>query len=253
MSPIATLVNEILKGLLFQKCQIPYSYNWLKNVVEKRRKKTTEQQSSKKFNITYENHFRMVSTVYDNINSIMNGILKEFCESGNVILQVVIIFGSTPNYPKEVYTLNLPAIVMGHDEKNHVSDINKHLQKILRNIFLSQSWMDSIDGSLNCTNTYIYLKRSVVNESCLNEGFQSCQPLSYVASTKKSVFCFNCEFTERTNCCYNECGDTATIEKDLPPNFMEKNICWCRSNTYIKGFKDTFVNKLLELSIFKSD
>lgn len=99
--------------------------------------------------------------------------------------------------------------------------------------------MDSIDGSLNCTNTYIYLKRSVYNEGCVSEGFQSCQPLHYVASTKKSVFCFNCEFTERTNCCSDEC-----VDKQLPSNILENNVCWCRSNTYIKGFKDSFVNKV---------
>lgn len=129
---VATLVNEILKGLLFQKCQIPYSYNWLEHVIEKKRKKASGQQTSKKFNITYENHFRMVSTVYDNINSVMKGILKEFCESTNIVLQVIIIFGSTPNYPKEVYILNLPTIVKGHNEKNHMPELNKHLQKILR-------------------------------------------------------------------------------------------------------------------------
>lgn len=36
----ATLINEIIKSIVYQKSQIPYPYNWLKMMVERKRRKT---------------------------------------------------------------------------------------------------------------------------------------------------------------------------------------------------------------------
>ncbi|KAL1501631.1 hypothetical protein ABEB36_006927 [Hypothenemus hampei] len=155
----ASLVNEILKGLLYQKSQIPYPYSWLKEAIEKRRKKLSESDAnvSKKLNFTHENHYRTVSKACDFLEVLMKGIAKEFSE--NIIKEIVVMLGTSPNCPKEVVTIQIPHIDQEHIERNHISELNKHLQKVLRHIFLSQTWMDSVNTSLTCTNTYVYLKK----------------------------------------------------------------------------------------------
>lgn len=61
----------------------------------------------------------------------MNGILKEF--SNNVsIKEVVVLFGTTPQYPKEVVTINILPISTQHIEQNHIAELDKYQQKILR-------------------------------------------------------------------------------------------------------------------------
>lgn len=127
----ASLVNEIIKGLLYQKCQIPFPYVWLKQIVEKRRKLLNDNEAGpKKVNIIHENHYRVVSTAYDQVNLIMRGIEKAFRDS--TVKEVVIVFGSSPTCPKEVFTVALPDLATGHFERNHLGQLNKHLQKVLR-------------------------------------------------------------------------------------------------------------------------
>ncbi|XP_030766926.1 uncharacterized protein LOC115890743 [Sitophilus oryzae] len=253
----ASLINEIIKGLIYQKCQIPFPYSWLKTVVEKKRK-CIEGNIKKRVNITYENHFRMVSTAYDTINLIMKGITKELSASDNV-LEIIIIFGSTPHCPKEIFTLNVPSVVKEHNEKNHITELNKNLQKVLRQIFLSQSWMDSIDCSVSCTNTYIYLKKKSTTSDHINsEIFELCEPLEVSQNVRCSDISFNCKTSGSKTCCEvyiskDSDNNSEPIFKEPNPNCeqivetptnLNQKVTWCRSKNVFKGFKDIFVNKI---------
>lgn len=125
----ASLINEILKGLLYQKCQIPYPYSWMKNMVDKKRKAHSSE--NKTINFTAANHFRIVSKAYDTLESVMKGILKEFSYKDN-IKEVIVLFGTTPQCPKEVVTIKILPSDTEHNERNHMTELDKYQQKILR-------------------------------------------------------------------------------------------------------------------------
>lgn len=128
----ASLVNEILKGLLYKKSQIPYPYNWLKNIVNKKRDQVNIGEKTGPTNFKLENHFRVVSNAYDTLENLMKAITKEFSESVELIKEVVIIFGTTPECPKEIFSINTVPVMKGHNEKNHIVQLNRYQQKILR-------------------------------------------------------------------------------------------------------------------------
>lgn len=134
LTPVAcsSLINELLKTLIFQKSQIPYPYNWLKSVVDRKRKKDAEQQASEKkcAQVAMERYFRLASGAYDNLEDIMCHIRKEM-ENGEV-QEVVLVFGATPFTPKQVYSIKLPVIVRGHSEVHHHQANNRNQQSVLR-------------------------------------------------------------------------------------------------------------------------
>lgn len=128
----ASLVNEILKGLLHQKNQIPYSYNWLKSIVTKKREQDSNGEKTGPANFKLVNHYRIVSSAYDTLESLMKAIIKEFSESLETIRKVVIVFGTTPECPKEVFSINTTSVMQGHYERNHKEQLVKYQQRILR-------------------------------------------------------------------------------------------------------------------------
>lgn len=125
----ATLINEIIKSLVYQKSQIPYPYNWLKMIVERRRKKSDPDVTATNFAV--ERHYRVASAAYDTLEAIMRNIRKEF-ESHSQIQEVLILFGTTPQCPKEAFTIKVPSVARNHIEENHLRHISKHQHKILR-------------------------------------------------------------------------------------------------------------------------
>ncbi|XP_066149086.1 MAD2L1-binding protein [Euwallacea fornicatus] len=252
----ASIVNEILKSLLYQKCQIPFPYNWLEHVVEKRRKRLNESTGEhKKLSLTHESHYRIVSSAYDHLEQVMRGISKEFCEeSSGEIKEIVVMFGPGPSCPREVLTINIPKIAQGHVERNHVGQLNKNLRKVLRNVFLSQRWVDSINSTLPCTNTYIYLKKHLKSgcSDSTTDTFQICSPPQILSNIKHSKFHIDYSPTGGSNCCSEllifEESNSVKHSKErlvLPTNDVsQEHIIWYRSKGLIKGFKDCFVNKV---------
>lgn len=134
-SACANLVNEIVKTLLFQKTQIPYPYNWLKSVVDRKRKRNEQEESSrskaiKGSQITVERHYSLVASTYDNLEELMCHIKMEM-ESSDV-REVVLLFGATPLTPKQVYSIKLPGITRGHFDRNHSQANHKNQHNVLR-------------------------------------------------------------------------------------------------------------------------
>nr|XP_023022274.1 uncharacterized protein LOC111510587 [Leptinotarsa decemlineata] len=254
MTPLtcASLVNEMLKGLLYQKSQIPYPYSWMKAVLERKRQRNENESSDRPINHSAANHFRIVSKAYEILESVMQGVIKEFRESVLPIDEVVIVFGTTPQCPKEIFTINVSSLAKGHFERNHLNELNKAHPKILRDIFLSQSWMDSIDTSLICTNTYVYLKKSVTNskeESVSQTVFVQVRPLIFSPKVKH-VRINLCSDNHRNsdNCCqnlmvYNDDKDHDPSSEEQKCESTEKEVVWFQFRDLIKGFKDCFINK----------
>lgn len=59
---------ELIKFIAYQRLQIPYSYQWLKQVVN--RKKLCEEESLKE-SFQSERHFRAASTALENLDFIL--------------------------------------------------------------------------------------------------------------------------------------------------------------------------------------
>lgn len=131
----ASLVSKIVKCLIYQKSQIPYPYEWLKTIVNKRRKET-EGNSESINNFQAEKHFRVVSTAYDTMELLLSQVKNQF-RSGSIIEEIVLLFGGSELSPKEAYIIKIPPLAKGHLESNHLTMTNKHSHTILRYLFLT--------------------------------------------------------------------------------------------------------------------
>ncbi|KAJ8945750.1 hypothetical protein NQ318_012072 [Aromia moschata] len=242
----ASLVNEILKGVLYQKSQIPYPYNWLKTLVENKRKQADTEEPKKPINFTAVNHFRVVSSTYDTLECVMNGIMKEFRENGSSIKEVIFVFGTTPQCPKEVFTINVSSVVSGHLEKKSYVPYG--------NIFLSQSWMDAIDATSVCTNTFIFLKKDTNSNTGsatnIENFFIPSRPLTFPPKLKHVKIKLN--HSDSTNCCSNltvfeDAGrsDVSIRNEQLTSSEnCEVSFSWYQAKDLLKGFKDCYINKI---------
>ncbi|CAH0550109.1 unnamed protein product [Brassicogethes aeneus] len=244
----ASLVNEILKGLLYQKSQIPYPYTWMKTVVNRKRNNINDAQSANR-NFSIENHFKVVSTAFDALEEIMSGIRDEFSSSSDV-KEVIIVFGTNPLCPKEVFTIQVSDLAKGHIERNHVNKISQIQPKILRSIFLSQAWMDSVDGSAPCSNTFVYIKK----ETCESTSkIDTCFTPSRTTNFSDKVKQINIKLNfnkdiDRKDCCSNlmvfqEGDDSQSRHELVESENNEKIVVYCQSKCVVKGFKDCFINK----------
>ncbi|KAJ8925927.1 hypothetical protein NQ315_009779 [Exocentrus adspersus] len=253
----AFLINEILQGILYQKCQIPYPYTWLKSVVNRKRAKdSTSENAVKKINFSAASHFRIVSTAYDILENVMKGIIKEFSERGDCIKEVVFVIGPTPQCPKEIYTINITSLAKGHLERNHANSLCKYRQKILRNIFLCQRWMDAVDNSMTCTNTFIFLKTFVTPSGSPNVDsseniFVPSRPLTFPSKTKHIKINLNYEQGEYRNCCdgffvFEDVGggEAGKQRQNSESTEAQETVSWYQSKDLFKGFKDCYINKV---------
>lgn len=132
LTPIAcsSLINELIKTLIFQKSQIPFPFNWLKSVVERKRKGVQCDNNTKPSKMAIERYYRLASSTFDNLEEIMCHIRQEIETSE--VQEVMIIFGTTPFSPKQVFCVKMPEIVRGHLEVIHQQANNKNQHNILR-------------------------------------------------------------------------------------------------------------------------
>ncbi|CAH1994508.1 unnamed protein product [Acanthoscelides obtectus] len=246
----ASLVGEIFKGLLYQKNQIPYPYGWMESMVIKKRKKP-EVDRSKRENMTVSNHYRTVSSAYDTIEEIVKAFKEEFLNNAEHIKEVVIIFGTMPQSPKEMFSISISDLAVGHIERNHIAYMNKYQQKILRNIFLSQDWMDSIDSSVSCTNTFVYLKKNSSGTISSNsDTFIPSRPLTFSQGLKHTKINIKSEYNLDSNCCdnliiYGQSKASQTISSEATEVDSETlSETWYQFKDMVKGFRDCYVNKV---------
>lgn len=246
----ALLVNEFFKGLLYQTDQIPYPFARVKSMVERRRSNSSSEDLN---NFKLMQHFHLVSTSYDTLINIMKGIEQQFTVCNTYVTEVVIMFGVTSFCPKEVFRINIPSATAKHSPKHHTPSVNDN-NKILRNIFLSQAWLDGLVGkNMPCTNTYIFIKKVVMDAEDLN-----CDsifvPTSFTLPTNVKITNINieCSSLNEENCCDNltifndekcqlKTGESSSCEIETEQNFSEQ---WYECSELFRGFKDVFINKV---------
>lgn len=67
------IVVELIKFIAYQRLQIPYTYQWLKQVINKKK-----ESPDKKESFQSERHFRVASTALENLDFILKVVLKNF-------------------------------------------------------------------------------------------------------------------------------------------------------------------------------
>ncbi|XP_019872988.1 uncharacterized protein LOC109601207 [Aethina tumida] len=245
----ATLINEFLKGIVFQKGQIPYPYSRLKSVVEKKSGQT-EAKTRGVENYTINNHYKIVSSAFYALEEIMRGINREFITLRNNIKEVLILIGNSPQCPKEAYSVVISNISTHHIDANHMHEMSKIQPKVLRSIFLSQEWMDSVDSQNNCSNIFIFMKKNVSNGQCIEgSGFIPTKNLNISSKVKhvKVKLSYNI-VNDSKDCCKNltvfQEGENVLSTISEKPFETVLTTEWYQCKHMVKGFKDCFINKV---------
>lgn len=127
----STIFSKVIKCLIYEKSQIPYPYEWLRTIVDKKRKTDSEIEHENPKNYQAERHFRTASSAYDTTETIIAQIKKQF-KNGSIIEEIILLFGSSEMSPKEVYRIRIPNLAIGHLEENHYTMTNKVSHIVLR-------------------------------------------------------------------------------------------------------------------------
>ncbi|XP_013183312.2 uncharacterized protein LOC106129327 [Amyelois transitella] len=247
------VIVELIKFIAYQRLQIPYTYQWLKQIVNK--KKMCEDQD-KKDSFQSERHFLTASTALDNLDYILKSILQEMSGS-SIPEEVCIALGATPMTCREMYRLILPTLC--HKPQCHSPHIASD-QKIQRNVFrtmvtsesLSQVFFDSIPP----TNMHIFIrKKSLNNQDTLNSDcFEPTTGCRIPRKTKVVVMNFQTDNQENVSCCnefeiFGESGNVDNLKPRREIDFEEfeeiestDTMKWYQSTYVMKGFKDCVVN-----------
>lgn len=128
----SSLLNELIKSLLYEKSQIPYTYTWFKNIVCKKRKSLENGSGTTGNEYTAKKYYNVISKAYDALEEIMENLSKELKNKSNHIEEVLIIFGVTPLNPKQTISIKLVNIMHDHIDVNHVQSNFRKQQNILR-------------------------------------------------------------------------------------------------------------------------
>ncbi|XP_053614097.1 uncharacterized protein LOC128677355 [Plodia interpunctella] len=248
------VVVELIKFIAFQRLQIPYTYQWLKQIVNK--KKMCENRD-KKESFQSERHFHIASTALDNLDFILKSLLQEMSGS-SIPEEVCIALGATPMTCKEMYRLILPTLC--HKPQCHSSHIASD-QKIQRSVFRTMVTSESLSkvffDSLPPTNMHIFIRRNSLNNLNIpnSDSFELTSGCRIPRKTKIVVMNFRTN-KENVSCCndFEIFGETGGNNEDLDMekkiNFEEEfeemestdTMKWYQSTYVMKGFKDCVVN-----------
>lgn len=141
---------------------------------------------------------------------------------------------------------------MLHKSKCCLLNLSSDLTTIVfRSIFLSQQWLDAVDNSMACTNTYIFLKTSeTCNRSSTADFFVPSRPLMLSPKAKHIKINLNYEVCEKRDCCDNffvfeDVGDSDAKQRQIGESTEDQEtVCWYQSKDLFKGFKDCYINKV---------
>ncbi|KAF5273130.1 hypothetical protein FQA39_LY07620 [Lamprigera yunnana] len=249
----STIINEIIKCLLYEKSQIPYPYNWLKSMVN--RKRGRENVEIKSTNYLVERHYRTVSVAYDSLEIVMNNINAEFKTDGSNINRVLILFGSTLYSATEMYTIEVLNLITGHLEENHVQSNSRNQHKVLRNIMFSEEWLQAMNRTIPPTNMYILIEKygSKMYEEKPELEFHLTKRYTICSRVKNVSIILQCDRNVKYNCCNSllifedknsregNCSKSNQDDECTISNFNNDETLWFQSKTFIKGFKECFI------------
>ncbi|XP_041969582.1 uncharacterized protein LOC121726334 [Aricia agestis] len=247
------IVNEMIKFIAYQRLQIPYTYQWLKQLVNKRKDSDCKIKES----LQSERHFHVASTALSNLDFILKGLSKEI-QGANLPEEICIALGATPVTCKEMYRLILPEVCHKPQcQSEHIANDQKIQRNVFRLLATSEELGKVFFESIAPTNMYIFIKKKVLNnqEVVCSDDFIFLR--GYRVPNKCKVV--NIDFKSKSNvkvtCCNNfdvfgdisEALDQMSIINDKKTfencEFESTDDSkWFQSSYVMKGFKDCFVN-----------
>lgn len=109
---------------------------------------------------------------------------------------------------------------------------------------MSDSWMDSIDSSIPCTNTFIFMTK-YQDDNSENSLFQPCTPLTFQKNVKQYTVKINWDSSQDQHCCkiFDEFNESCECENvDTSIEQFEHNILWYKFNHKLEGYKNVYIN-----------
>lgn len=271
MSPqtCGLILIEIIKYLVHQKQQIPFTYDRLKDMVSKKREIGEESENSRPESLASKKYFRVASTSVDIMESIFTKILNEI-ESCLPPEEVCLILGATPVSSREVYRIVLPELL---PKSQYTINSSRNGQKlgmsVLRDIATSDVLATMTSLPLPPTNMYLLIKRaqteSICNLSSLTKiddanifvPFNGCRftkttrlALIQLKLKTASSISFNIFEEEHSGLSKlhidSDDGGSECDKREYLQNMSKLESCeefqWFQSAVIFKGFKDSFAN-----------
>ncbi|XP_053984505.1 MAD2L1-binding protein [Hylaeus volcanicus] len=231
------LIIELLKYILYQKQQIPFTYDSLTQL--QTNVKPTDKNSS------------YIKTLLNSLKCTSEQLNSQFHLEGCNVKEIAILIGATIISPKLHIRLEFPPNILSseeHHECRHTS--RKPLLSLMRSMLECSEFQDAIASPLNPTNTFVLVQKSDSNSV---SDFFLPKP-QYIPPIRNSN-CFFIKFHHSEqikidcNCIdivkvYNELSES-NINKDRAIQCLNKsngNIInvpyqWYQSREVIKGFK----------------
>ncbi|KAJ8713988.1 hypothetical protein PYW08_007608 [Mythimna loreyi] len=251
---------ELIKFIAYQKRQIPYPYQWLKQVVTKKKSCENREGEHVKDSFQSERHFRVASTALENLDFILKGLQKEI-NGPSIPDEVCIALGATPVSLKEVYRVLLPA--QCHQPQCHSTHIAND-QIIHRSVFRTLATSEKISQffyqQLQPTNLYVFIKKKLVNNQDTvldNDNFVLCNGCRIPRNSKIVVLDLRSKTFDNLACCnefkiFGDSGyqslqnlqleDSEDNEDDFHEIESTESVQWYQSSYVMKGFKDCYIN-----------
>lgn len=231
------LIVEFIKYVLYQKQQIPFTYDSLVHLNTKIKK--ADRNSS------------YIKTLLSALKSISDNLSSELLLKGCIVKEIVIIIGATIFSPKLQISMELPAYILNslcHAECQHSSQ--KPLLTLMRSMMECSEFQDAMTLPLGPTNTFLLLQKSDSN-SISNFFLPKPQYISpmQVSSSFRIKLLNNDQLVVDCNCANlvkiyremsNGCNKDDSIIK-FEVHSDEQTVLapfqWYQSREIIKGFK----------------
>ncbi|XP_050551395.1 uncharacterized protein LOC126910943 [Spodoptera frugiperda] len=251
------VIVELIKFIVYQRLQIPYSYQWLKQVITK--KKSCEEDNVKE-SFQSERYFRTASTALENLDFILKSLHKEV-SGPSIPDEVCIALGATPVTCKEVYRVFMPTVC--HRPQCHstlIASDQKIQRSVFRTLVTSEKLSQVFFNQLQPTNLYVFIKKKVVNnlDSIIDsDNFVFTSGCRIPRNSKIVVLDFRTKTFDNLSCCneFQIFGDIVNQDlQNLQLEETEENVDefneiestdtarWYQSSYVMKGFKDCTVN-----------
>ncbi|XP_024889839.1 MAD2L1-binding protein [Temnothorax curvispinosus] len=229
------VVMELIKYILYQKQQIPFTYEALAQFQTS--VKTTDRNA-----VSFRALSGTLKTVSDHLSS-------QFFLKGCDIKEVAIILGATILSPKLYIGIDLPSYVLNskqHKEYQHSS--RKPLLKLMRSMLECDEFQEAMNVPLNMTNMFVMLRKNDSNS--VSDFFlpkpQYVPPMQ-TASCFRIKLCQSDQADMRCNCrtlvkvYHDSCKTYLENEDDVQytqyNSATQSSYRWYQSKQIIKGFK----------------
>lgn len=229
------VVMELIKYILYQKQQIPFTYEAL-----------AQFQTSVKVTDRNAVSFKALSSTLKNVSDHLS---SQFFLKGCDIKEVAIILGATILSPKLYIRIELPPYVLNskqHKEYQHSS--RKPLLKLMRSMLECNEFQEAMNIPLNMTNMFVMLRKSDSNS--VSDFFllkpQYVPPMQ-MASCFRFKLCQSDQVDVQCNCrtlvkvYHDSCETNLENEDDVQytqySSSTQSSYRWYQSKQIIKGFK----------------